>query len=180
MLENIKTFIQMVIADWQNFLLGGIVIVSAIIVAIGMLKPLIASKITNKRAKKAILAALDVVFSFAGTAIQFWVTEMPFEHYVVASIMHLFATIVVYWLYENTSFRDAIHFIGSTTLNKVGYVALSNFVKKNETPEQKLNSIKSELAQNTLPELKNKAHKEISSADFSAIAYKPDNELKNL
>ena len=179
MLENIKSFFQMVVADWQNFLLGGIVIVSAIIVAIGIIKPLITKKFTNAHAKKGILAGLDVVFSFAGTALQFWVTEMPFNHYVVASIMHLVATIVVYWLYENTSLRDVIHTIGSAALSGVRSVVVSNFAKGNTTTTT-LNQIKSELYHDTLPELKNKAHKEIGSADFTAIAYKPDNDLKNL
>ena len=148
---------------------------SAIIVAIGMLKPIILKRITNKQAKKAILASLDVIFAFCATAIQFWVTSMPFKHYIIASLTHLVMTIVIYWLYENTSLRDAIHKIGSFALSRTGSI-----IFKNITSQSSLDSLKNELASETLPELKNKAHKEISSADFSAIAYKPDNELKNL
>lgn len=175
MLENIYTFFQMVIADWQNFLLGGIVIVSAIIVAIGMLKPLIANNISNKHAKKAIYAALDVVFAFAATALQFWVTTMSFEHYVIASLAHLVLTVFVYWLYENTSLRDAIHKIGSFALSRT-----SNVIFKNVTASNSIDTLKKELSRETLPELKEKAHKEIGSADFTAFAYKPDTDLKNL
>jgi hypothetical protein len=118
MQEFIAKYASLIFANWQRALLGGIIVVSVVIVLLGCLKGALINKITNKLARKIILAFSSVVLVFPLTALYFVVDGINFDHYWLGSAMNVVLTILAYWAYENTALRDFIHWVGKTVINK--------------------------------------------------------------
>ena len=163
MATSIKNFFTSLFTDGQQFIIMGVVMVSAIIVLIGLLKPFTFDKIPFKPLRKVALALTNVGLSFAATAICFWIYSIPFMYYLYGAGCVTLATIITYWLYENTCLRNLIHFIGSHTLGKIIPVFFNN---KNDVKKLK-------------EELKNVGN-ELAKSTKKTLTDKSDNELKNL
>lgn len=163
MVTSIRNFFTSLFTDGQQFIIMGVVMVSAIIVLIGLLKPFTFDKIPYKELRRAALALTNVGFSFAATAICFWIYSIPFMYYWYGAVLVTVATILTYWLYECTPLRSTIHFIGSHTLGKLIPVFFNN---KND-----VDKLKKEL-QNVGNELTKTAKKSLTDTS--------DKELKNL
>ena len=70
-MEHLKTIAQMVCAQWQDLAVIGAIMVSAIIVFIGILKPLVFNRIPWQPLRKFVLSFANVFFSFVATALYF-------------------------------------------------------------------------------------------------------------
>lgn len=148
--------------------------VSTIIVIIGILKPILFNRIPYKALRKTALALTNVGASFGATAIYFLIEGINWRWYVIGSFITAITTILTYWLYENTHFRDLIHKIGAFTIDKLAYLAkivLAKLVNKTDK------SVDAEFKKVT-SELKAFAQAEIKSATKKIV--KADKELQNL
>lgn len=112
MLEKLAHIVEVFFSNFADFCVVGFAVVSAIIFIIGILKHFAFDKIKTKLVRKVSIAMTDVAFSFGGTAVAYWIEDVNFGSYIVGACAVFVATIVVYWLYENTLLRDAIHKTG--------------------------------------------------------------------
>ena len=119
MLEYIQTVAAQIGDHINDIFLRGVTMVSAIIVAIGLLKPLIFDKIPNKHVRKVALALTNVAACWATVLVYFVVCGYGFDYYVLASTALSVSCIITYWLYENTCLRNLIGLIGGMVLKKL-------------------------------------------------------------
>lgn len=129
MFSHIETALNFVKGNWENLWLVGVIMVSAITVLIGILKPLLFDKIKCKQLRRTSLAFSNVALCFGGTAIWFLAKSFSYEFYLHTATVVSLVSIVWYWIYENTPLRWAIHKIGSMTLKKI-YAMVSNKLDK--------------------------------------------------
>ena len=169
--DHIKSFFDVAFStDPYDFFIKGVIMVSAIIVLIGILKPLLFNRIPWKPLRKACLAFTNVALCFAGVAIWYWIENIVFDFYWQTSIAISCFSIIVYWLYENTCLRDLIGKVGKLTLGKVGNVICLAIEGKDE------DTIKKEI------ELSRESLKKATKEEITLVTHKvkTDNELKNL
>jgi hypothetical protein len=119
MLKNIETWFRLNQANYQDIIVCGLIMVSAIIVAIGLLKPLIFNKIKNKNLRGSVIALTNVVACFLTVFVYFLINGIGFDFYVLAATSLSCLSIIVYHLYEYTRLRDLIGLIGNIALRKV-------------------------------------------------------------
>lgn len=119
MFDIIHALLPVIGENLNDILVCGIIMVSAIIVAIGLLKPLIFNKIKNKHIRKVALALTNVAACFLTVLVYFLVCGWSFEHYYPAAIALSVSCILAYWLYENTCLRNLIGLIGNMALRKM-------------------------------------------------------------
>lgn len=176
MLQAIQAFVSkyagLFFANWQRALLGGLIVVSAVITIMGILKKAIIDRIPNKLVRKIVLAFSSVVLVFPLTALYFVGDKINFDHYWVGCALNASATIIVYWLYENTGCRNLFHKVGNITIGKlVKYIARQivnsdNASTQNTVALQEITSeLKSEVKTTLIGSIVNSNH---------------DNDLDNL
>ena len=170
MIEHANAILQDLITNRWEYILWGVIMVSAIIVFIGILKPILFDRISCKPLRKACLAMTNVVASFAATAIFYWVNKITFEYYWFGAAVIAISTIITYWLYETTCLRNLIHKIGSMVLKKIWSI-LKNIFEKEDVEEvrKELLNAQNALVASTKKELKGAAN-----------SVKHDKELNNL
>ena len=156
--------------NWYDYMIAGVIMVSAITVFIGILKPLLFNKIKWKPLRRACLAFSNVGLCFGSTAIWFWTESMNFDMYSHSALLVSAFSILWYWLYENTCLRDLIEKIGKLALSNATLV-LTKIFKSND-----IKGIGEEIKL-VSEELKNTTKKEIKA---KTTAVKTDKELKNL
>lgn len=128
-MDAFKDMLSALAANWQEALIGGVIVVCAIIVFLGVLKNLFFDKITIKLVRKIVLAALSIVLAMPATALYFVCAQIAFTYYWYAYALVCVATIIGYWLYENTGLRALILYIGNNVIVKyatVVFQALKN------------------------------------------------------
>lgn len=150
--------------DWENLLTIAFIMVSALIVFLGAMKPVLFNKIKNKNLRGTALFFSSVLLSFGATALAFWIKDWNFDYYLWASFAFSVWTIFVYSLYEYTRLRSFIEWVGSLTIKK-----FLGIIGKGEVEEVKeeLNVALNELTKTT----KSKA---------KSVEVKADKELKGL
>jgi hypothetical protein len=163
MIDFIVATTNGIFANWERFLIGGVIVVCAIIVLEGLLKKFLIGKIENKLLRKVILSLTSLVLVFPATAIYFVSDNIPFDYYWFGCIVVAVLTIITYWLYENTALRNAIAFIGNKTIVKFATI-LYNAVTKNEEPKD----VRSELYTAT-QELKKATKKKLNETDITKL-----------
>ena len=156
---------------WRELAVAGAIMVSAIIVIMGLIKPLF-NRISCKQLRKSALAFTSIFLSFLATACFFVIRRgTDWELYWIASLMTSLACIVTYWFYENTCLREAIHKIGNLAIDKVANIL------KMLLNEKDAKAINSEIKKAT-EELKATARVELKS--ISKKSNKNDKEWENL
>ena len=170
MLANINHMLVYFGLFYQDIIVSVIIMVSAIIVAIGLLKPLLFNKIPNKHVRKAVLALTNVVACFGTVCVYFLINGFTFEHYLTASVALSVFCIITYWLYENTCLRNLIGLLGGIVLRKV--LKASVFAVTTDD----INAVKTELKK-TGSELKSLTKTELKKASSKI---KEDKDLKGL
>ena len=170
MLANIESVLEIFRANYNDILVCGVIMVSAIIVAIGLLKPLLFNKIPNKHVRKAALALTNVAACFGTVFVYFFINGYGYEHYIAASVALSASCIITYWLYENTCLRDLIGVIGNIVLRRV--LKVSIFAVTTDD----VNAVKTELKK-AGDELKAHTKAELKK---SAAQIKEDKDLKTL
>lgn len=169
-MEKVTMFFNYLCENYSEVLVVGAIMVSAIIVFIGLLKPLVFNRIKWKPLRKSILAMLSVGCSFGATAIHYLWQGIAWDYYIHASVAVALLTIFTYWLYENTCLRDLIDKIGSLTIRKFVNVLTMVFDDKDKAEiRAEVEKVQAEIRQSTKNELK-KASKSL----------KKDKELENL
>lgn len=170
MIEHLKTFWVAIQPNLTDVLLEVLIMVSAVIVLLGVLKKFIFNKIQNKLLRKIVLSILSIALVFGAVAVNFLIEKISFDHYLIYAGFCSVATIIIYWLYENTGLRDGLHKIGSLALSKTWGV-FGAFLSK--VAEGKKTDIETDLLQG-LDNVKASVKKEIPSF------IKHDNEIDNL
>ena len=170
MLAQIEKFMKFYLADWENLLMLGVIMVSAITVLVGILKPLLFNKIKWKPLRRSCLAFTNIGLCFGAVAVLFAVEHYDYSTYLHTAIAMSIFSILWYWIYENTCLRDLIATIGKFTLKKAYDVAKKVFDKKD------VQELENEIVL-AVEEIKEKTKKEIKS---SAKKTKVDKELKDL
>ena len=127
---KMTNIVSVLLANWKTALIGGVVVVSAIIVIMGALKFLF-NKIKNKYLRKTLLAFSSVLLAMPATAIYFASAHISFHYYWIGYGMTAVATIITYWLYENTCLRELIQKIGTLTIGKVWSAIVEKIGGKN-------------------------------------------------
>lgn len=170
MLNHFKTILSFLEANYNDVIVYVVAMVSAIIVAIGLLKPLIFNKIQNKQIRKVALAFSNVALCFATALALFLINEWNFEYYLTSAIALSVCCIITYWLYENTCLRNLIEVVGKIVLRKIAGVA-AIAVTTEDVKEVK------KAVQNATKDVKTQTKTEIKHA---ATTIKEDNDLKGL
>ena len=117
-MQNIETMIPMVI-----------IMMSALIVLMGVLKPILFNKVTNKAIRCVLLSLTSVALSFVSVAVTFFIKQYSFDYYWICGAIYTCGLIVVYWFYENTQLRAGIQKIGSYVLDKFFGVIVGKVTK---------------------------------------------------
>lgn len=152
---DIITVFNAMISNWQDVLTGGVILTCAIIFLMGILKSAVLGKITNKLVRKIVLAFTSLILVFPSTALYFVTDSINFDYYWYACALVGVATILTYWFYENTGFRNLIHLIGEKTVGKYFAIlqaaALSD--QSNDVTKAQLITVNSELKQTVKEEV---------------------------
>ena len=113
-----KIFFEVFLMNLERAFYGYLIVVSAIIVLMGLLKKAAFNKIGNKTLRKVLLAFTSLALVLPFTALYFLGDDINFKYYWVGCAMNGLALIVTYWFYENTALRNLINQIGSLTLGR--------------------------------------------------------------
>lgn len=157
-MEKMKFIFNLLLDNWQQAVIGGCIMVCSIVVLMGILKKAILGKIPNKLLRKAVLAFSSIILAFPVTAIYFFAESIDFKYYGWACLLVAVATVIVYWLYENTCLRNLISLIGEKTVVKFASVIIASFTKKSDKEETQ------KMLSDATEELKNTVNKEISAS----------------
>ena len=166
MLANIQNVLSLYGAHYKDIIVYGLIMVSAIIVAIGLLKPILFNRIPNKHVRKVALALTNVATCYLTVLVYFLVCGISLEFYVIAATALSVTCIVTYWLYENTCLRNLIGLIGSMALRKVFFAITSEDVEAVKTELKKTGE---ELKAHTKQELKKTAAKVKEDKDLKTL-----------
>ena len=169
MLDTLITMCHLFGTYYADIIPMVVIMVSAIIVLIGLFKPIF-NKITNKNLRKVALSFSSVIACFVAAFIYFLAEGWNFKYYFLASCALSVVCIVTYWFYENTCLRNLIGVVGGLALRK----ALD--VLKIAITEDDVNTVKAEI-QNATAQLKSTTKQELKN---NANKIKVDKDLKGL
>lgn len=124
-MQNIEVMIPMVV-----------IMMSALIVFLGMLKPLLFNRVANKSIRCVLLSLTSVVLSFISVGIAFLIKQYNFDYYWICGGIYTCGVIVVYWLYENTQLRTGIQKIGSFVLDRFFGIIVNKVNKVADNTEE--------------------------------------------
>ncbi len=170
MLANIKNMFLYFGTHHNDILLAVVIMTSAIIVTIGLLKPIVFNKIQNKHIRKAVLSFSNVIGCFIAAFVYFLIEGWDLKYYYLAAIALSIWCIVTYWLYENTCLRNLINVIGNIAVRKA--LSLAKIVLTADEVDQ----VKTEF-KNASVQLKTSTKAELKKA---ANTIKIDKDLRNL
>jgi cytochrome c biogenesis factor len=142
----------------KYFIAVAFVMVSALIVFLGSLKPIVFDKIKNKNLRGTVLFFSSIFLSFVATALAFWIKDWDFNYYIYASVLFSAWTIVIYGLYEYTRLRLVIEKVGKIAWSKI-------FGEKEKDLANELNAVIEEMTKQTQKQLKTKKSKHDKDLD---------------
>lgn len=90
-----------------------LVMVSAVIVFMGILKKVVFNRIKSKAWRCVALSFSSLALMYATVAVYFLINGVDFRWFLPCGTLVSFAMIVIYWFYENTQARAGIHALGS-------------------------------------------------------------------
>lgn len=165
MKDWILTTTDYILSNWQTVLIGGVCAVSIVIFILGCIKPLIKRWIPNSTLRKVIFAWTSVLLNVPATALSFWIEGLPSEHFWPLMVINAIGTILVYFVYENTALRNALHWFG----RKIVTILFKQYV----TPAQTKQEIKKEVE-----ELLANPSVSITGAKTKSASSRYDNNIK--
>ena len=134
--------VDYILSNWQTVLIGGACAVSVVVFILGCIKPLIKRWIPNTTVCKVIFAWLSVILNIPATAMSLWVEGLPTEHFWTLMVINAIGTILVYFVYENTALRNAMHWLGK----KIITILFSQYVSPAQTKKEVRNEVENLLA----------------------------------
>ena len=170
MFNKLLFYFNLAMTNFEKIFVTGLIMVSAIIVVIGVLKICFFNKIKNKLLRKSLLAFTNVASCFVTTVGYFLVEELNFNYFWFSAICLSVFSILVYWIYENTCLRNLIEKIGKLAIKKLSSVGIQLF-----TTDEKI-ALEKELKV-VVDEIETQVKKELKQ---TIKATKQDQELKNL
>lgn len=147
-MKSVQAMLYYTQANFHDIFWYVVLMVSGIIVAIGLLKPLLYDKIKNKQIRKVALAFSNVALCFISALVIYVVQDWNLEYYLASAIALSVSCIVTYWLYENTCLRNLIGTIGGIVLKKVANKVLLNTNDVAEIKEEAKKAVVEFRAQN--------------------------------
>ena len=172
MLEFCLNTTKLLLTNWQNYLIGGLVVVSLIIFVVGCFKKAVLDRIKIKLLRKVLCAVTSLIFVFPATSIYLFLENIPLEYYWYGYTIFALFTILTYWAYEHFGARSLLHFLGATTWSGIKGMFRKVFIKV--LTDEKAN-IKDELTK----ELKT-TYKTAKETTKESLLKKADKDLKNL
>lgn len=167
-MESVILMLRVLLANWQEAVIGGVILACSVIFLMGLAKKAGIGKIKNKHLKNAILYFGSIVLVFPLTAFYLFVNGINFRWYWWACLLTAGLTTGIYPFYENSGVRAFVHWVGGKTLGKwFGELWIAFKEKRDNT------ALKTQLAMTTA-ELKEEVRKEIHST------IKEDKDLKGL
>lgn len=115
----IKDLVGIFMNMQEEIVTAVIIMVSAVIVFMGILKTVLFNRIKNKHIRCVALSLTSVVLMYGAVAICFVINDYNFRWFWLCGTAVTIAMIVTYWLYENTQLRTGIHAIGSYVIKKL-------------------------------------------------------------
>ena len=128
------------LSNWEDLLMGGIIVVSVVIFLMGVLKGLLLNKIKNDLARKVLLAWTSLIIVLPVTAIYLVVKGVSMDYFWFVYAVNCVSTILIYWGYENTALRNCLHVVGKK-------IVLA-FVSGKSTSEKDAKKLLTEVAKN--------------------------------
>lgn len=147
------TATKYVLADWQRFLIGGLIVISAIIAIEGILKAVLFNKVKNKTLKKVLLAFSSIALVFPTSAVYLWLEKIPFDYYWYSVLVLSILTVLSYWLYENTAFRNLFSFVSKKILIKLRDILDKAFSSDTTDLTKEISTAYAELKKDTQKKL---------------------------
>ena len=171
MLDTLATMCRLFGTYYTDIIPMVIIMVSAIIVAIGFLKPFIFDKIKNKDLRRAVLALVNVGANFIASFLYFLGKGWNLKYYVLASLAMTVCSILTYYVYETVpGMRKFIGGIGNAAIGKIFNVGLL------AATSASAEDIKAEIKNGTA-ELKANVRQDVKTV---LRKVKVDKDLKNL
>ena len=115
----IKDLFDIFMGSQEEIVTAVIIMVSAVIVFMGILKAVLFNRIKNKHLRCVALSFTSVALMYGVVAVYFAINTYNFKWFLPCGTLVCIAMIVTYWLYENTQLRTGIHKIGSFVINKL-------------------------------------------------------------
>ena len=137
MKDWIISLVDYLLSNWQTVLMGGVFTVSIVVFILGCLKPFIKRWVSNSTVRKVIFAWSSVALNIPATALSIWFEDLSSEHFWTFVVINTVGTILVYFVYENTALRDALHWLGKKILMLL--------VSQSISPAQKKEDIRNEV-----------------------------------
>ncbi len=125
MIDFIISTANHILTDWQSYLIGGMIVVWAIITFEGFVKIGLKRLFKNKTLRGFVLAILSLILVFPATAFYLWIENVSFNYYWFAYTIFGIATIVTYWVYEYLGIRLSVKWL----LEKTGLLIKNIFDK---------------------------------------------------
>lgn len=171
MLAKINHLINYFGFFYQDIIVSVVIMVSAIIFVIGLLKPIIFDKIRNKDLRKCALALANIAGCFVASMFYFLKNGWDFKYYTVASLALTIASIVIYYLYETIPYvRKVIGGIGYSAISKVFNVGILAVTTDDaETVKKEVKKTETELKATTKSELKKQVNKITTDKDLTNL-----------
>lgn len=131
------------IANWQDTFVGGAIVVGVVIFLMGLLKTVLFNRITNKLFRKIILSFFSLILVFPVTIGMMWYKGFDMSHIWIFYAINAVATVLIYWLYENTGLRNLLSLIGRNTVLRL----ITALTKSEKTISAVKNTIKDTLSE---------------------------------
>lgn len=170
---DLELTFRILMANLDRAITGGIIVACAIIFIMGILKKAWLGKIKNKLLRKVVLSFASLVLTLPTTAILFIGDNISFRWYWYACALMCALTVFMYWLYENTGLRNAIHWVGRKAVDKYSTVLVAALVAVKGLDDTNIEDTKNKLTKTT-EELKDEVKTELKKQ------YKEDPDLKNI
>lgn len=115
----IKQVIDIFMNNTEEIFTAVIIMVSAVIVLMEILKERVFNRIKNKNLRRFALSFSSIAIMYATVAGYFIVNTIDFKYFAICGSLVCVAMIVIYWFYkEFLQVRDGIFAIGSFVIRK--------------------------------------------------------------
>ena len=144
----VKEVISIFMNNTEEIFTAVIVMVSAVIVLMGILKAALFNRIKNKGLRCVALSFSSLAIMYAAVAVYFLINTVDFKYYAICGSLVCVAMIVIYWFYENTYLRAGIHKIGSFVISTL-FAKLTAKVKGVADSTEKIGGAIDEMLKST-------------------------------
>ena len=151
----VKEVISIFLNNTEEIFTAVIVMVSAVIVLMGILKTVLFNRIKSKGIRCVALSFSSLAIMYAAVAVYFLINTIDFKYYAICGSLVCVAMIVIYWFYENTYLRAGIHKIGSFVISTL-FAKITAKVKGVADSTEKIGGAIDDMLKSTMSKSENK------------------------